>query len=210
MSARPALLAVVVTLLAGEGCGGGESGGAGTSEVMSVTNVSEVVTTMATPRTVTSTTSEQPPAATSTDPASDLVDPVAGIVAAVASYWRPVSSSRTLHVVERLGTADSVGFIEYSDKSPEITDEQRDFIAKALAPQAVSWVRHPDEVGGTVPPMFPSDGVVGFSEPVVDGSRARVYANHWDRFGAGGLGFVVEQTTGGEWTVTDEFDGWVS
>ena len=101
----------------------------------------------------------------STQP-SPTDETIAEVLAATANVPREMQGNSyadsayftTVYVVERLGEADDVGFITFSDTAPLITDAQRCAIEAAFfTVQTVVWVHDLEAVIGTEPPVTVPD-----------------------------------------------------
>lgn len=209
--ARCAVL-VELTLLVTATCTNGDS----TRTAATPTTI--VVTTPTT--STTAMTTEAPTSEMSMASTSITADATSAVLAAAVLYratdgnsWDDPNRFNTFYVVERLGHADADGFITGLDTGRLLTDAERTAIEEALAPDTVYWVPSRESVIGDQPPMTipETHAIITVAEPVLNGSRAEVATELWCGFDCGvGSTSVLEQSSTGDWTVTEQIGGYVA
>ena len=122
--------------------------------------------------------------------------------------------STTLFIIDRVGRySPDDGYITDWIDGRELTATERSAIATALEPRTVTWVSHWRDVtgestSGTLPDR---QAIILLAEPSIDGTRADV-ATELSCGGTCSYGAtsMLEQSTAGDWLVTEETEGFGS
>lgn len=209
-----ALLALA--LLLGASCGNTAATDAGTTTMTS----SPIVAGTPPPTTLAKSVEPARDTAVDSSPAHTVVDVSPAVLAAAVLHRAAVANSFSdpaqftdLYVVERLGHADSHGFVSITDEDPVLTDSQRAAIETALAPRNVSWVASADTIrktgaSSTIPEHH---AIISIAEPIIDQGRAEIATELWCGWMcAVGSTTVLERSASGTWRVTGEIGGFIS